>query len=270
MTLARFQSTAVDTQGNVIPAAQVTVRSQATGLTVSIFSDRNGSFPLSNPFNADSNGYFGFHVAGGLYRISISDGVDTSEITYVGIGKVQENEAIQVTSSGNIDASVLATSSTTPRTLANRFSDVVNVKDFGAVGDNTTDDYAACQAAFTYCQSTQARLHITEGSYVLSAQLVATGTFDITSDKTAALRWTSTTDAGILFNFVTSDDSLCSIELPQLFSAGVNSSFEIPGYVAGAYTYNLANRYVTAVEVRGGNRLNVSAQTIVGWQTLCW
>jgi len=148
-----------------------------------------------------------------------------------------------------------------------KLAEYVSVYDFGAVGDNSTDDYAAFQAAINHCQSTQTRLHIPEGAYVLSAQLNVTTTFDITCDKTAAMRWTSTTDAGILFNFTTSDDTLCSIELPQLFSAGVNSSFAIPGYVAGAYTYTLANRYVTAVELRGGSRINFSAQTIVGWQT---
>lgn len=151
------------------------------------------------------------------------------------------------------------------RSVQNRLREVATPRDFGAVGDNSTDDYAAFQAAFTYCQSNQTRLHIGEGSYVLSAQLVATGTFDITCAKTAALRWTSTTDAGILFNFTTADDTLCSIELPQLFSAGINSSFAIPGYVAGAYTYTLANRYVTGVELRGGNRINLSVHYLAGW-----
>lgn len=42
---------------------------------------------------------------------------------------------------------VTATGSTTARSLANRFADVVNVKDFGAVGDGVADDTAAIAAA---------------------------------------------------------------------------------------------------------------------------
>jgi hypothetical protein len=42
---------------------------------------------------------------------------------------------------------ITATGSNTARTLANRFADVVNVKDFGAVGDGVADDSAAFDAA---------------------------------------------------------------------------------------------------------------------------
>jgi len=44
---------------------------------------------------------------------------------------------------------ITATGSTTARTLGDRFGDVENVKDFGAVGNGVADNYAAFNAAYT-------------------------------------------------------------------------------------------------------------------------
>lgn len=62
------------------------------------------------------------------------------------------------------------------RTLASRFDEQVNVKDFGATGDGTTDDTAAINAAITFCNTLpRASLVIPEGTYVISSVV----TFDI-------------------------------------------------------------------------------------------
>lgn len=62
---------------------------------------------------------------------------------------------------------VKAKGSTELRTLGERFSDVVNVKDFGAKGDGVTDDTAAIQAAL----NSQCSIFFPDGSYVVSSTL---------------------------------------------------------------------------------------------------
>jgi hypothetical protein len=63
-------------------------------------------------------------------------------------------------------APITATGSTTARTLENRFADVVNVKDFGAVGDGVTDDTVAIQAALG---TTSTAIYFPAGAYRISA-----------------------------------------------------------------------------------------------------
>ncbi|MHC5536675.1 glycosyl hydrolase family 28-related protein, partial [Singulisphaera rosea] len=103
---------------------------------------------------------------------------------------------------------VKASGSTTPRTLANRFADVVNVKDFGAAGDGSTNDTAAIQAAINSAAalvvgaSSGATVFFPPGTYQVSAdggngllmannvQLKGSGPF------ITVLRWNGTPSLG--------------------------------------------------------------------------
>jgi hypothetical protein len=74
------------------------------------------------------------------------------------------------TLSGNASsATALATGSTAARSLANRFGDVVNAKDFGAIGDGVADDTAAIQAAIDVQKGP---VFLPNGIYLVSSEIV--------------------------------------------------------------------------------------------------
>lgn len=86
---------------------------------------------------------------------------------------------------------ITAAGSTTARTLANRFADVVNVKDFGAVGDGVTDDTSAIQAAFLAASSASREIYFPSGTYFLNTW--STYTFDGSTHRAAVFIATNNT-----------------------------------------------------------------------------
>ncbi len=91
-------------------------------------------------------------------------GVDQMTVSNAGV--VTANSFVGLNGS-----SVTATGSTTARTLANRFADVVNVKDFGAVGDGVADDTAAIQAAVNASQG-KTLIGVSGETYLIRDQIV--------------------------------------------------------------------------------------------------
>lgn len=93
MVLARWQTTVQDDEGNILENAQVTVRREITGSPLaSLFSDRAGLTPIGNPVSSDADGYVGFHVAGGAYRITATHGAFSRTWRYVAVGLAAETD----------------------------------------------------------------------------------------------------------------------------------------------------------------------------------
>jgi hypothetical protein len=87
--------------------------------------------------------------------------------------------------------------SSVPRTVSSKLSDMISVKDFGAIGDGATDDTAAIQSALTYCVNQSVSLYIPTGTYILSSPISASGAskaISIFGDGASNTRlvWTST------------------------------------------------------------------------------
>ncbi len=86
------------------------------------------------------------------------------------VKKVGDTLYIASEGEGVVDEkTVIAAGSDTPRTLADRFGDVVNVKDFGAVGDGKTDDQEAFDKAIL---SGVKSIFIPDGEYIINGLFI--------------------------------------------------------------------------------------------------
>jgi len=130
---------------------------------------------MSANIKASTDGTQAIIGVGGVDQMTVSNAGVVTANSFVG-------NVTGGTLSGNASsATALATESTTARTLANRFADVINVKDFGALGIGT-DDTTFIQAALSQACSTLKSLYIPSGNYKISQTLVVTAPITIYGD----------------------------------------------------------------------------------------
>ena len=139
----------------------------------------------------------------------------------------------------------------------------INVMDYGAVADNSTNNYTAFTNAIAAAIAAKKPLFIPGGNYVIGSQIYVTTPVDIYSDLTANIRFTNSASSGFWFNFGSSP-AACSIRLPNLYGAGINSAFSYPGYPS---SWTGASRYGTAIRLTGGYCQKVFVNWINGWDT---
>lgn len=108
-------------------------------------------------------------------RALVSDAsgkVAVSSVTSTELGRlVGVSSSIQTQLDGKANTSLVAAGSITSRSLVNRFADVRNVKDFGAIGDGTTDDTSAFQAAINSIPSIGGSIYVPAGRYKVTSTL---------------------------------------------------------------------------------------------------
>ena len=92
MTMARWQSTIVDAQGNIVPNATITVRNEGTGILAAVKSNRAGTTAKANPFVADEHGFAFAYLVGGSYRVTATKGDFSAEWRHVAVGRAAETD----------------------------------------------------------------------------------------------------------------------------------------------------------------------------------
>jgi hypothetical protein len=80
MPLPRYERVAQDLAGNALGGASVEVFYAGSTSKPTLYSDEDGNNTKSNPFTADSTGYFFFYVADGIYDVKVTYGA--TSVTY--------------------------------------------------------------------------------------------------------------------------------------------------------------------------------------------
>lgn len=120
------------------PKCTVTVYDTGTTNLSTIYSDSSGT-PKSNPFTADSRGYWNFYAVDGTYDTQFSGGGPPTVGTPFTTGGHTTITYRKQGGTGAVD-----------RNFGDKIYETVSVKDFGAKCDGSTDDLAAFNAAQDY------------------------------------------------------------------------------------------------------------------------
>lgn len=174
-----------------------------------------------------------------------------------------------------------STGSTTARSLADRFGDVVNVKDFGATGNGSTDDRAAIQSAIDYVEAIgneykRPEIVFPQGTYVINSSYPSAslpqgtyGSYSSFETKTFGLVFRDITGVKLkgLNNKVHIQDTRTSpdatiafvkagsardFSMENFLITGNNtSSSNAPDYLLKSYSEMISQSYFRNIELQG-------------------
>ena len=176
-----------------IPLAGGKLYSYAAGTTTPLptYTTEGGAQNNPNPVILDSRGEASVWLGSASYKLKLTDSTDVEVWT---VDNITTQDAINAltafesslanSTSGTQGSSLVGyvpANGPPGRTVQAKLRDVVSVKDFGAVGDGSTDDTTAFQNAIAYCQSSTPyggrALYIPGGRYKITSSLTISKEF---------------------------------------------------------------------------------------------
>jgi len=183
-----------------IPLVGGKLYSYAAGTTTPLatYTTYGAGTPNANPVVMDSRGEASVWLGSASYKLKLTDSTGAEIWTVDNITGNDNFTSIftqLAASSGSSLIGFIQTGATTTRTVESKLRDVVSVKDFGAVGDGSTDDTTAIQNAINAMQGSGAQIYFPKGTYIVSSTLNVTGGLSFYGESRygVSIKWTSTT-----------------------------------------------------------------------------
>lgn len=153
-----------------LKGAEVTVTT-SNGDLATLYSDNAGTL-MGNPIYTDDGGNYSFYAADGRYTITIKKtGFQTQILADVLLEDQADGSAALASSVGaSLVGYVQSGTASVKRTVQDKLRDQVNVFDFGAAGNGTTDDTLAVSATTDLKVGATSNYSVPIGSFPITAQ----------------------------------------------------------------------------------------------------
>ncbi|WP_447759781.1 glycosyl hydrolase family 28-related protein [Sphingopyxis panaciterrae] len=172
--------------GGVASTTTIAVYQAGTSTTIPLYGDEALSIPLANPLMIAAGNPIPpiFHGFSGEVRVEVVDASGTLFDDDPYDRPVGELELAAPTGADMVGF-VQAGTGSVQRTVLAKMRDIINVRDFGAVGDNIADDTVAIQTALDALSPGQT-LVLGNGKFKVSAAIALSGVDDIEIDGAGA------------------------------------------------------------------------------------
>lgn len=164
-----------DNNGNILAGGKLYSYEAGTTTPKTTYTSVAGTVANTNPIILDSSGRISGEVwltSGASYKFAMTDSVGNSIGTWDNIDGINGFAATLALSSGSsLVGYIQGGTGAVATTVQAKLRETVSVKDFGAVGDGSTDDSDALNAAATALQNGQA-LFFPAGDYIVDTECV--------------------------------------------------------------------------------------------------
>lgn len=171
-----------DANGNPLVGGKLYSYAAGTTTPLATYTDYNGSATNTNPVILDSRGEANVWLSSSYYKLKLTDSNNVEIWTVDNIGGFATMAdmtaainavlaSLAASSGSSLIGFIQAGTGAVATTVQAKLRQMISVKDFGAVGDDSHDDTANIQAAITYANTIGGDVYFPAGTYKITNTL---------------------------------------------------------------------------------------------------